>query len=227
MHHFYEVELEDTRRKLVLMGEKCIDIVRLSIEALESNDLGTAQRVLGMDDEIDELELQIDGESIRYLTLRAPVATDVRLLTLCMKGCHDLERVGDEASSIAKRVRRLSRLGRPLGDLAAIPKMTNLVIKELRTALDSFINEDYNLAMTLPELDREIDDINRANFDVLMSRSADTPEYVAIGVELIFISKSLERIGDHATNIAEEVAYLIKAKDVRHSHAFKRSPKEY
>lgn len=227
MHHFYEAELEDTRRKLVLMGEKCMDIVRMAIKALEDNDLGTAQRVLGMDDEIDELELQIDSESIRYLSLRAPVATDVRLLSLCMKGCHDFERVGDEASSIAKRVRRLSRQGRTIGDLAGIPKMTELVINQLRAAMDSFINEDNELALKLPEMDREVDDINRANFDMLMSRSTDDPNYVAIGVELIFISKSLERIGDHAVNIAEEVVYLIQAKDIRHTDAVRRSPEKY
>ncbi|GHB91192.1 phosphate transport system regulatory protein PhoU [Cerasicoccus arenae] len=209
------------------MGEKCIDIVRLSIQALEENDLGTAQRVLGMDDEIDELELQIDGECVRYLSLRAPVATDVRLLTLCMKGCHDLERVGDEASSIAKRIRRLSRQGRAIGNLAGIPEMTEMVITQLRNALDSFIDESYEKAMSLPESDRKVDDLNRANFDVLMSRSTDDPTYVAIGIELIFISKSLERIGDHAVNVGEEVAYLIKAKDVRHTAAVRRSPETY
>lgn len=227
MHHFYESELEDIRRRLVLMGEKCMDIVRLSLDALEENDLGVAQRVLGMDDEIDELELQIDGECVRYLSLRAPVATDVRLLTICMKGCHDLERVGDEASSIAKRVRRLAKQGRAIGDLAAIPKMTELVIKELRTAIDSFINEDYETALKLPEMDREVDDLNRANFDVLMARATDDPNYVTIGVELIFISKSLERIGDHAVNVAEEVAYLIRAKDIRHTDMVRRSPEKY
>lgn len=224
MQHFYESELEDIRRKLVLMGEKCIDISRLSLKALEDNDLSIAQRVLGMDDEIDELELQIDAEAVRYLSLRAPVATDVRMLTICMKGCHDLERVGDEASSIAKRVRRLARQGRPIGDLAGIPQMTDMVVELLRKSIDCFVNEDYDLALSLPELDRKVDDLNRANFDMLMSRSADDGDYVAIGVELIFISKSLERIGDHAVNLGEEVAYLIKAKDIRHSDLVRRAP---
>ncbi|WP_309387099.1 phosphate signaling complex protein PhoU [Cerasicoccus frondis] len=224
MQHFYESELEDIRRKLVLMGEKCIDIVRLSLRALEENDISLAQRVLGMDDEIDELELQIDGEAVRYLSLRAPVATDVRMLTICMKGCHDLERVGDEASSIAKRVRRLARQGRTIGDLAGIPQMTDMVVEILRKSLDSFINESYDEAISLPDLDRKVDDINRANFDMLLSRSAEDAKYVTVGVELIFISKSLERIGDHAVNIGEEVAYLIKAKDIRHTDLVRRAP---
>ncbi|WP_269539162.1 phosphate signaling complex protein PhoU [Cerasicoccus fimbriatus] len=224
MQHFYESELEDIRRKLVLMGEKCMDISRLALKSLEDNDLSIAQRVLGMDDEIDELELQIDAEAVRYLSLRAPVATDVRMLTICMKGCHDLERVGDEASSIAKRVRRLARQGRPIGDLAGIPQMTDMVVELLRKSIDCFVNEDYDLALSLPELDRKVDDLNRANFDMLMSRSADDGNYVSIGVELIFISKSLERIGDHAVNLGEEVAYLIKAKDIRHSDLVRRAP---
>ncbi|WP_309398839.1 phosphate signaling complex protein PhoU [Cerasicoccus maritimus] len=223
-HHFYESELEDIRRKLVLMGEKCIDLVRLSFQALEQNDLSIAQRVLGMDDEIDELELHIDNESVRYLSLRAPVATDVRMLTVCMKGCHDLERVGDEASSIAKRVRRLARQGRPIGDLAGIPQMTEMVIGILRKSIDSFVNESYDEALSLPEIDRKVDDLNRSNYDILMSRSADDSKYVPIGIELIFISKSLERIGDHAVNIGEEVAYLIKAKNISHTDLVRRAP---
>jgi len=227
MQHFYDNELEDIRRRLVLMGEKSMDVTRLAIHALEESDLELVQRVLRMDDELDELELQIDGEAVRYLSLRAPVATDVRLLSVCMKGCHDLERVGDEACSIAKRIRRMSRRSGNIGDLAGIPAMTGAVIEQLRSALDSFIDEDYDKAMTLPERDREIDDMNRANFDVLMSRATENPPYVAIAIELIFVSKSLERIGDHAVNLGEEVAYLIKAKDIRHTDATRRAPKEF
>jgi len=209
------------------MGEKSMNITRLAIQALEESEVELVQRVLGMDDELDELELQIDGEAVRYLSMRAPVATDVRLLSLCMKGCHDLERVGDEACSIAKRIRRLARRSGNIGDLAGIPQMTTLVVDQLRAALDCFIDEDYDQAMTLPDKDREIDDLNRANFDVLMTRAADNPQYVAIGIELIFISKSLERIGDHAVNLGEEVAYLVKAQDIRHTAATRRAPKEF
>lgn len=226
MHHFYDQELEDIRRKLVLMGEKAMDITRLAIRALEESNLELVQRVLGMDDELDELELQIDGDAVRYLSLRAPVATDVRLLALCMKSCHDLERVGDEACSVAKRVRRLARRKSPIGDLGGLPAMTEAVVKQLRAALDCFIDEHYDHAMALPSSDRAIDDMNRTNFDRFMERATAEPASVPIAIELIFISKSLERIGDHAVNLAEEVAYLVKAKDVRHSDAVRRAPRQ-
>ncbi|MEO0796673.1 MAG: phosphate signaling complex protein PhoU [Verrucomicrobiota bacterium] len=222
--NFYEAELEDLRRKFVLMGEKSITIVRMALQALEETDLSLAQQVLGMDDELDELEVQIDGDAVKYLSLRAPIGADVRFLTICMKGCSDLERIGDESCSIAKRIRRLAQQGRSVGDLGQIPDMTKIVLEQLRTAVNCFIDENYEQSLKLPEGDRIVDDMNRTNYDLLMARATDDPEYVPIAIELIFVSKSLERIGDHAVNLAEEVAYLIKAEDIRHTDVTRRAP---
>lgn len=222
MAHFFEGELNELRAKLVLMGERAIELVRSGIESLESEEPILARQVIKMDDAIDELEKQIDSAAIRYISLRAPVASDLRLLTVAMKACHDLERVGDEASSIAKRALRLMDMG-PVGDLSKIISMSTLVVSQLRDALDSFIDEDRAKAFVVPKRDRDVDDLNRENFANLARIVRADPEGVERAFELIFISKSLERIGDHATNIAEDVIFLLEGDDVRHTHVTRRA----
>lgn len=222
MNPFFERELNDVRSKLVLMGEKSIEIVRLALEALVTEEPALSRQVIEMDDAIDLLEKEIDSDCIRYISLRAPVASDLRLLAVSMKACHDLERVGDEASSIAKRTIRLLRLG-PVSDLFGISPMGEMVVKQLREALDSFIEEDLKKAFQVPMKDRKVDDINRDNFQILADTVKSKPDSVEQAMELIFISKSLERIGDHATNIAEDVIYLLEGDDIRHTKATQRS----
>lgn len=220
MQPFFESELTDIRRKLVLMGEKAIDIVRLAEEAIGNNDLATVQQVLGMDDELDELEVVIDGDCVRYLNLRAPVAADLRLITVAMKTCHDYERIGDEACSIAKRLRRLLQQGTVPQEQARrrLLEMCELVLAQLRRSMDSFINSDASLAHSVPQQDREIDDINRSIYeDMREGAVSNGGTDLAQVVEVIFMAKSLERIGDHAVNIAEDVIYYLEASDIRHS----------
>ncbi|WOO42248.1 phosphate signaling complex protein PhoU [Rubellicoccus peritrichatus] len=222
MNPYFQGELNDVRSKLVLMGEKSIEIVRLALEALVTEETELAKQVIEMDDEIDLLEKQIDSDCIRYISLRAPVASDLRLLAVSMKACHDLERVGDEASSVSKRAIRLMRFG-PINDLFGIKPMGDLVVKQLREALNSFINEDLKKAFQVPLKDRKVDDINRDNFQILTDMVKSNPNSVDQAFELIFISKSLERIGDHATNIAEDVIFLLEGDDIRHTDVTKRS----
>lgn len=222
MSNFFQNDLDRIRDSLVLMGEKAVDLVRHAVHALETDEPKMAGRVRQMDDEVDALEKQIDAEAIRYISLRAPVASDLRLLTVAMKASHDIERVGDEASSIAKRVQALSSLG-PVRHLYGIPAMAAAVLEQLRDALDSFIEEDIERAYSVPHRDREVDDLNRENYRVLTDGIKNGQTDVEHAIGLIFISKSLERIGDHATNIAEEVIYLLEGDDVRHTKAVKRS----
>lgn len=220
MQPFFESELTDIRRKLVLMGEKAIDIVRLAEEAIGHNDLALVQQVLGMDDELDELEVVIDGDCVRYLNLRAPVAADLRLITIAMKACHDYERIGDEACSIAKRIRRLLQQGSVIsaGPRDRLLQMCALVTAQMRRAMDSFLNSDATLARSVPQRDREIDDLNRAIYEDMRDGTVSNGgQDIAQIVEIIFIAKSLERIGDHSVNIAEDVIYYLEASDIRHS----------
>jgi len=223
MKRFFHSELEEFRQQLVLMGEKANELVRLALRALREREITLAEEVLALDDEIDELEMQIDAEAIRYLSLRSPVATELRLLTVGMKVGHDLERVGDEACSIAKRTRELIH-NLPLIDVSLILQMGEPVLALLRDAVDAFLDQDVEKARSIPGRDAEIDQINRENFKVLSEVMRTSPESLENQLRLIFISKSLERVADHATNLAEEVVLLYGGEDLRHSAETRRSP---
>ncbi len=220
MKRFFHSELEEFRSNLILMAEKAIEVVRDAVNAVLENDPDLAKRVIKKDDAIDDLEKEIDAEAIRYLSLRAPVATELRLLTLGMNIATDLERIGDEATSIAKRT---SKLGGefPVKDFLHLPAMAEHTLEMLRDAIDSFLDGNEEKAMAIIKRDKKVDELNRENFDKLKKRMADLPETVSSNFELIFVSKSLERIADHATNVAEEVIYLLKAEDIRHSPEIK------
>jgi phosphate transport system protein len=220
MKRFFDAELEALRTKLLQMGDLAIDHVRLAVRALSESDLKLADQVIAADDEIDRLEVLIDDEAIRYMTLRGPIASELRLVIVGMKASHDLERVGDEATSIARRARKLAI--EPKNELYAdIPRMANIALGMLRDALDCFVHEDEQRALSVIRRDPEVDNINRLVYRRLTSYMIENPDTIARALELMFISKSIERIADHATNIAEEMIYLAKGKDVRHSEEVK------
>lgn len=219
MKRYFHNELEDLRSQLVLLGEKAIDSVRMASRGLLEQDLYFSEKVLEMDDAIDDLEVEIDREAIRYISLRAPVASDLRLLTVAIKASHDLERVGDEATNIAKRTRKIQAEG-PNPETLEIEEMTQIALEMLRDALDSFVEEDPEKAIAICRRDKEVDDRDKRNFAGFAERMKDAPEHLAPLLEMVFISRSLERVADHATNIAEEVVFLLsgqekKAQDAR------------
>lgn len=225
MKRFFDNELESLRSHLLQMGDRAIEQVRLSVRALTEADLAIADRVIQADDELDQLEVQIDDEAIRYMTLRGPVATELRLVIVGMKASHDLERVGDEATSIARRARRLAI--EPKVDLYAdLLRMTNIALEMLHDALDCFVHVDDQKALSVIRRDPEVDNLNRIVYRRLTSYMIENPDTIARALELMFISKSLERIADHATNIAEEMIYLAKGKDVRHSEQVKQAQQQ-
>lgn len=216
MKRFFDAELESFRSHLLQMGERAIDQTRLAMKALTDADLTLADRVIACDDEIDRLEVQIDDEAIRYMTLRGPVASELRLIVVGMKASHDLERVGDEATGIARRSRKLAIEPR-LELYADLPRMANIALEMLRDALDCFVHEDEQKALSVIRRDAEVDNLNRTVYRRLTSYMIEKPETIARALELMFISKSLERIADHATNIAEEMVFLSRGQDIRHS----------
>ena len=224
MRRFFDAELETLRSHLILMGETAIQHVRDALKALVEGDTALARRVIAADDLLDELEIKIDDEAVRFMNLRAPIASDLRLVIVGMKASHDLERVGDEATSIAKRAIKLSAEP-PLKPYVDIPRMTNMALEMLRDALDCFLQVDETKAIAVCKRDLEVDNLNRQLYRELTSFMVEKPETISRAIELMFISKSLERIADHATNIAEETIYLSKGKDVRHSDEVKKSVK--
>jgi phosphate transport system protein len=223
MRRFFDAELETLRSHLILMGEVAIRQTRDAIKALVDGDGKLARQVIAADDQLDELEIKIDDEGVRFMSLRAPIASDLRLVIVGMKASHDLERVGDEATSIAKRAIKLSAEP-PLKPYIDIPRMTSMALEMLRDALDCFLQVDEAKAVAVCKRDLEVDNINRQLYRELTSFMVEKPETISRAIELMFISKSLERIADHATNIAEETIYLFKGKNVRHTDEVKKTP---
>jgi phosphate transport system protein len=221
LKRFFDAELETFRNHLLLMGETASEQVRRAIRALVEGDPVLAAQVVDADDEIDDLENKIDEEAMRYMNLRAPVATELRLVIVGMKASHDLERVGDEATSIAKRAARLCAEP-PLKPYVDIPRMVNIALEMLRDALDCFLNGDTEKALAVCRRDAEVDQINKQLYRELSSFMVEKPGTISRALELMFISKSIERIADHATNIAEEMIYLTRGKNVRHTNAVKK-----
>ena len=221
MKRFFDSELETLRSDLFRMGEKVIANLRSALKAYTERDADLARYVIGADDEIDDLEVQIDDEAIRYLSLRTPVATELRVVLTGMKACHELERAADEVTKIARRIRNIASAA-PLTVSVDVGRMGEVAAEMLREALDCFVHGTEERALAVCHRDAEVDALNRELCDELTELMANAPDAVSRALDLVFISKAIERIADHATNIAEETIYLINAKDVRHTPEVKR-----
>lgn len=209
MNRYFHKELEEIRSKLILMGEKANQAGTLAVEGFIQSGLEKVQAAFKMDDEIDALEVEIDRASVRYITLRSPVSSDVRLIFVAIKASHDLERAGDEAHSIAKHTRSIIKRDGKVQHPVAIEEMSQLAFAMLHDALTSFLDGDLELAQGIIERDKEVDRLNKDNFKQLSNGINDGSTEASTKIETILISRSIERIADHAKNLAEEVIYLL------------------
>ena len=209
MKRFFHKELEEIRSKIIHIGEKANDVGRLAVGSFIESDLEKAQAAMKMDDKIDALEIEIDRASVRYITLRGPVSSDVRLIFVAIKASHDLERAGDEAHSIARRTRNILIRDGKVTKPVAIEEMSRLAFDMMHDAITSFIDEDLELAKGIIKRDKEVDKLNKQNFKELYKEMDSVNGEASTQVETILISKSIERIADHAKNLAEEVIYLL------------------
>jgi phosphate transport system protein len=200
------------------MGGEVEKQIRDAIEALTEGSLEKARAVIANDEEIDRLENQIEEEAIQLLALEQPVAVDLRFLVGVLKINSDLERIGDHAVNIAEGAERL--VGRPpFAPAIEVPAMSEMVQKMLRNALDAFIAKDAALAKQVIRQDDQLDTKNEGVIRQLLTYMAETPSLISHCLELISVSKNLERVGDLATNIAEDTIFIAEAKLVKH-HAF-------
>jgi phosphate transport system protein len=212
-----EQELSDLRGKLLTMSSHAEAQVRRATEALMTRNGTLADQVKDGDDVLDQFELEVDEMAI-HLLAKAPLATNLRLIAVAMKISQNLERVGDEATKIAKRTRDLIQEP-PLKQIVDIPRLTDLSLSLLHRALDAFMNQDAPAARELIPADKEVDALNKTIYRDLANQMIADPQTISRALNLITIAKSLERIGDHAKNIAEETVYLCEARDIRHPHA--------
>jgi len=215
MSTHFEQELVALKEQLLTMASLAEAAVKRAIKALVERDDDLARRVNEEDNEIDRLEMEIDESAINLLA-RAPLASDLRLITVAMKISRDLERVADEATTIARRAKELNAEPQ-LKPYVDIPRMAGMTLEMLKEALDAFVNRDPAKARAIIPRDEEVDLLNKQLHRELASFMVEKPAIITRCLNLMVISKSLERIADHATNVAEEVVYLYEAQDIRHS----------
>ena len=211
----FEQELRQLRERVLAMGGRAEARIVEAMRALEHRDDALAERVVRADDEIDQDEIEIDELAQTMLATRQPVASDLRFITMSLKIVTDLERIGDLASNVAKRAQELNRLP-ALRAPVDFSTLAERVEGSLRDALDSFVHRDAEKATAVIEGDREIDRLNAEIFALLIARVATEPESASRVIPLTSIARSLERIGDHAKNLAEEVVYMVRGRDIRH-----------
>lgn len=221
-HHF-EAELQNLRNQLLTMGGLVEERVHRTVHALVHRDEEDAQRIIVSDKEVNDLQMDIDNRCLRLLATQTPLAVDLRLITSAMKINADLERVGDQAVNIAECVLVLIPQP-PLKPLIDIPRMAAITEKMIRDALDAFVRNDAALARDVLRRDDEVDELKDQVFRELLTYMMADPGTIQRALSLILISRHLERIADHATNIAEDVIFITEAKDVRH-HAEQQEPK--
>ena len=211
----FERELRTLRERLLAMGGRAEQQISRAIEALVTRDDKLAAEVIAADAEIDQDEVTIDELAFLVLARRQPVASDLRFIMLALKVVTDLERIGDLAVNIAKRQKDLSRFD-PSPAQDRIQLLAQRTLGALQMALDAFVHADGDLAEKVIAGDRDIDALNMHVIADVISGGADTVQDVARSLALSSVSRYLERIGDHATNIAEMVIYFVRGRDVRH-----------
>jgi phosphate transport system protein len=221
----FEEELRELKMRLLLMASKVENLIASVIDALVQRNSSIATSVIERDKEIDALEKEIDELSIRILALRQPAASDLRRITTALKVVTDLERVGDLCVNIAKSAIEVNREPQ-LKPYVDIPAMAVAARDMVRRSLDAFVEEDPELAKELVCSDLEVDRLYKRVFSELVALMIETPATIAAATHLLLVAKHLERIGDHATNIAEQVIFLVLGRDVRHEKAKLRAARQ-
>lgn len=214
MENHFEMGLDDLRKKLLLMASRAETAVNDSVQALMQRNFDLALKVRADDDIIDQFEIEIDELAIELLT-KAPLASNLRLVTVAMKVSQNLERIGDEATKIAKRARDLAQEP-PVKIVLDLPRLAGMALAMVKDALDAFVQRDSAVARTIIPRDKEVDALNREMHAALARHMMEHPDSIGRCLHWIVAAKSLERIADHAKNIAEEVVYLCEAQDIRH-----------
>ena len=215
MERHLDVELRRLKDELVRMAGLAEAAVGLSVKALVSRDAEMARQVIASDDAINTLEIELDELCLRVMALYQPEARDLRFLAMALKINNDLERMGDQAVNIAERTLELLKepLLKPLID---IPRMAELVQRMVKESLDAFVQQDVARARAVCERDDAVDGYDDQIFRELLTYMMEDPKAITRSVNLILVSRHLERIADHATNIAEDVIYLAEGRTIKH-----------
>ncbi|MBU0543734.1 MAG: phosphate signaling complex protein PhoU [Proteobacteria bacterium] len=215
MAKHFQRELEKIKKSILSLGAIVEDRVRLAIKSIESRDADIAEQIINMDYEIDEMEVEIEEECLKVLALHQPVAVDLRFLVSVIKINNDLERIADETVNIAYRIKTISKNKdcRFIFDFALMAKKASAMLK---MSLDAMIRLDTDMAFKVCLLDDDVDVFVQNAYEQLKLSIIQTPENAGTLINMFLISRHIERIADHATNIAEEVIYVTDGEIVRH-----------
>jgi phosphate transport system protein len=213
--HFLR-ELEAIKKRILTLGALVEDRVRMASKAVEEMDAEAAASIIRLDFEVDEMEVEIEEECLKVLALHQPVAIDLRFIIAVIKINNELERIGDQAVNIAQRIEVIAKRPRPpfTFDYSV---MSEKAIRMLKMSLDALVNLDEDLALKVIMLDDEVDQIKKDAYDRIKQAMQELPERVGYYINLLLISRHLERLADHSTNIAEEVIYLVEGQIFRHA----------
>ena len=214
MQKHFDEDLGTLKEQLLMMSSYAESAVSQAVRAVTERDDKMALQVQANDDIMDQYEIDIDDLAIRLLS-KSPLDTDLRLITVAMKISQNLERIGDEATTISRRAVELNR-DAPLKAYLDIPHMATIALGMLKESLDAFVNKQPEKARPIIPRDKEVDAINRRLYRELSGYMAENPAAISRCLNLMTVSKSLERVADHATNIAQQVVYLCEARDIRH-----------
>ncbi len=215
MERPFDEELKSLKQKLLEMGARAEEQIALAVRGLKQREEKMACQVLDREEAINLLDIELDEMCMRLLALRQPMATDLRFITSAMKISSDLERIGDLAVNIAERT--IDLLKQPeLKPLIDIPRMAQMAQEMVRDAINAFVNRDDKLAREVCERDDRVDELNGQVFRELLTYMMQDPGTISVAVDLILVGRHLERIADHATNIGEDVIYMVRGKTIKH-----------
>jgi phosphate transport system protein len=210
----FDEDLAELTSKVATMGGLVEHQLSATIEALMRRDSEAAERVIADDSRIDQLEKEIDHLAIRLLATRQPMAVDLRVVSMALKVSNDLERMGDYSVSIAKRARRIN-VHEQLKPFVTIPLMADICKKMMKDVLDAYVDRDDHKALEVWHRDPEVDEYYNQLFRELLTYILEDPRLTGVCIDLMFVAKNLERIGDHCTNIAEKIHYIVHGDDLQ------------
>ena len=214
----FDEDLEDIRANVIQMGAIIEEQIRNAIQSLEQIDPQLAQKVINRDEDVNDLETLIEEECSLFIAKRAPQAKDLRNVLMMLRMSNDLERMGDESSKIAEatiRINETSRITKP--KIKSIIKIADLVLVMLKKSLDAFGRLDTTEVVEILEEDKEVDEEYHSHMRELLTFMMEDPRTISNSLELIFVSKALERIGDHIKNISQAIVYTVKGRNVAHA----------
>jgi phosphate transport system protein len=217
MQRHFDEQIQELMEKLVLMGRLAESMIQLSLRVLIERNEALTEDVLHKEKEVNDLQMEIDDRAVKLTALQQPVGSDVRFLFMASRIATELERIGDQAVNICQNAHHVLKAP-PLKPLVDLPLMGELSEEMVRKSIEALVTKDCNLARVVFEDEKEVDRFRDQIFRVLLTYMMADPGTIERALALILMSRNLERVGDHATNIAEEVIYLVEGREVRHRH---------